>query len=569
MRNFQLESILLVSHHERKAKKVEFHPKVTIIKGANDTGKSSLIKSIYNGFGAEPPKVHRKWKEANVGSLIRFRVEQRQFAILRSAGQYSIFDHKRKLLSSHSSVTNELAPALANLLGFRLQLLNREGVPSTPPPAYFFLPFYIDQDEGWVKPWQSFRNLAQFPNWRQPVASYHFGLRPDQWYELDATKRAEAEKKEDPEKEIAALSGLERKTRSKLARVDFDIDVEAFKSEIAKLLNVCNELRWQEEIYRQRIVEFRTEKTRIEAQIEIVARTRDELSADYTFAVEQHGSSVGCPMCGQEYANSFAERFEIAKDEETCSDLLQSLQADLRKVNDQVEETRNSLSSNSEEQEEIASILSAKRGEVILSDLVKIEGKKELLAHLETEIAAQKEVLGEIDKKLGAISREMESFQDPERRRRISEQYERVFRRNASVLNVHGLSERSFTSIYTSIEETGSDQPRAVLAYQFSVLDAIARKRNATFCPIVIDAPNQQEQDIENLNRILRFIPENCPEGSQLVLGLVDDAGIQFGGKIIELERKFSLLEQESYSGVAEELRYYEAAQLEAQVDRS
>ncbi|RUQ35251.1 MAG: hypothetical protein EKK71_13325 [Candidatus Competibacteraceae bacterium] len=567
MKNFLLESMLLVSHRERKAKKIEFHPRITIIKGANDTGKSSLIKSIYRGFGAEPPKIHQKWKDANVASLIYFRVKNERFAILRSAGEYSIFDANKKLLNSYSSVTNELAPALANLLGFQLRILNREHTPSIPPPAYFFLPFYIDQDEGWIKPWQSFNKLSQFANWKQPVASYHFGLRPDQWYKLDAKKHAVAEKKEIPEKEIAALEKLERKTRNQLTRVDFDIDISAFKAEIMRLLNICNDLCRKEEEYRQRVVELRTEKIRLEAQIEIVTRTRDELSADYTYAVEQQGLFVSCPMCGQEYENSFAERFEIAKDEETCSDLLQLLQADLRKVNAEIQKTHSSLSVNSKEKEEINTILSAKQGAVILSDLVKIAGKKELLSHLETEIATQKDILEGIDKELGSIKREMDKYDNKDHRSSILKQYEQVFRQNASVLNVHGLSENVFTRIDAKIEETGSDQPRAVLAYQFSVLDAIARKSDATFCPIVIDAPNQQEQDQENLKRILQFIPQCCPEGSQLVLGLVDDAGFQFDGKTIELKDKFSLLDQEAYLEAAEEIRHHENLQIKAKFD--
>ena len=172
-----------------------------------------------------------------------------------------------------------------------------------------------------------------------------------------------------------------------------------------------------------------------------------------------------------------------------------------------------------------------------------------------------------IDKELGSIKREMDKYDNKDHRSSILKQYEQVFRQNASVLNVHGLSENVFTRIDAKIEETGSDQPRAVLAYQFSVLDAIARKSDATFCPIVIDAPNQQEQDQENLKRILQFIPQCCPEGSQLVLGLVDDAGFQFDGKTIELKDKFSLLDQEAYLEAAEEIRHHENLQIKAKFD--
>lgn len=561
MKNFLLKSILLVSHREKKAKKVEFDPKMTVIKGTNDTGKSSLIKSIYLGFGAEPPKVHRRWVDANVISLIRFSVDERDYSILRAAGAYSLFDEKNELLGSYTSVTNELAPALAKLFGFRLRLVNRGGDPCIPPPAYFFLPFYIDQDEGWVKPWQSFTRLSQFSNWRQPVISYHFGLRPDRWYELDADRRSQLEKKEVPQKELMTLVSLGRKTKGQLARVDFDLDVNAFKEEISELLDVCNQLRVREEKYRNKIVELRTEKIRLDAQIEIVTRTREELSADYSYADTKHGDVVGCPICGQEYENSFSERFEIAKDEETCSDLLQSLRGDLYKVIFEITEIEGSLSSSIEEQKKVDAILSKKQGEVMLADLVKIEGKKELLAHLEGEIELQQEKISEVDIKISQIDDEMEEFEDSDRRAAILGEHESTFRQYASKLSVHGMSEDGFSNIYAKIEETGSDQPRAVLAYQFSVLNAISKKEGSIFCPVVIDAPNQQEQDRDNLKKILEFIPSNCPVNGQLILGLVDDCNLKFNGKVVELTTKFSLLDESFYASGAAELRGFESVQ--------
>jgi predicted ATPase len=43
MKRLLLNSLSLMSHQEKAAVEVRFHPKVTVIKGGNDTGKSSLI----------------------------------------------------------------------------------------------------------------------------------------------------------------------------------------------------------------------------------------------------------------------------------------------------------------------------------------------------------------------------------------------------------------------------------------------------------------------------------------------------------------------------------------------
>lgn len=115
-----------------------------------------------------------------------------------------------------------------------------------------------------------------------------------------------------------------------------------------------------------------------------------------------------------------------------------------------------------------------------------------------------------------------------------------------------------------TFSESGSDHPRAVLAYFFATLNAVADAENATFFPIVIDAPNQQEQDPENLSKILEFIPKRTPEGRQVIVGLVDDAGVQFSGSRITLTEKFAVLREEEYESGSVEIAHFEQANIGA-----
>lgn len=85
-------------------------------------------------------------------------------------------------------------------------------------------------------------------------------------------------------------------------------------------------------------------------------------------------------------------------------------------------------------------------------------------------------------------------------------------------LGVYSLSDNVFKNINSSIEESGSDLPRAILAYFFTALKAIENNRNATHFPVVIDAPNQQEQDKKNLRKMLNFILESRPVDRQLIV---------------------------------------------------
>ncbi len=562
MKSLQLENMLLVSHREKRARKISFHPEVTVIQGENDTGKSSLIKSIPYTFGANPHKRHKKWIDADVSTLIRFSIDSVKYSIYRHRNSFTLFDHADNKIGTYSSITLELAPVLAKLFDFNLKLTSRDGKPATPPPAYLLLPFYIDQDKGWVETWNSFTNLSQFAYWKQRVAGYHFGLRPDRWYELETKKKKTESEKEEPIRQLKSIESIREKANKELSRVDFDIDVEYFKNEINQLLRKCEKLKADEAKYRERITSLRTEKIRLEAQIEIVAKTHDELSDDYKYACQHTGSSVGCPTCGAQYSNSFSERFDIANDTETCTDLLTSLRQELQDLEKEVALLEEELSKVKLNQTDINEILSKKQGKVKLSDLINLEGKKTLITHLDSEARETQEVLDSLTLSISSIEEDMDKFDDPERRNIIVSDYGEDLRKYTSTLGVHSLADNVFKNINSSIEESGSDLPRAILAYFFTALKATKKNGNATSFPVIIDAPNQQEQDPMNLLKMLQFIKNNRSDDQQLIIGLVDDANVDFEGKLVKLEKKYSVLEGEQYKLLSSEIRHYEAANL-------
>jgi len=562
MKNLQLQNMLLVSHREKKARKIVFHPEVTVIQGVNDTGKSSVIKSIQYVFGANPHKRHKKWIDADVSILLRFSLDGVAYSIYRHRGSFTLFDSNDGGIGTYSSVTLELAPVLAKLFDFNLKLSDRDGIPIVPPPAYLMLPFYLDQDKGWVDTWSSFTNLGQFAYWKPRVSGYHFGLKPDKWYELEAKKKSLDADKDEPTRQANAIQSVRDKALVEVSRVDFDIDVDHFRNEVALLLKKCDELKAVEVKYRAKITEFKTEKIRLDAQIEIVVRTHDELSDDYKYSCQIDEESVGCPTCGANYNNSFAERFDIAQDTETCTDLLASLREDLIKVKTEIEDAEKTLDQTQGTRDDINGILSKKQGDIKLKDLIDLEGKRALIKHLDTETRLYENTIKKIDEKIVEITERMSKFDDPERRKTIISEYGENLRRNTMKLGVYSLSDNTFKNINSSIEESGSDLPRAVLAYFFTALSAIEKNGNATFFPIVIDAPNQQEQDKNNLKKMLEFIVANRPKGRQLILGLVEDADIEFGGKVIVFDRKYSVLNEDDYIGISNQIRHFEAVNL-------
>jgi hypothetical protein len=127
-------------------------------------------------------------------------------------------------------------------------------------------------------------------------------------------------------------------------------------------------------------------------------------------------------------------------------------------------------------------------------------------------------------------------------------------------LRVTSLAESDYKQIDSRLKETGSDRPRAILAYMFVMLQLIRGGENTPDCPIIIDSPNQQDQDAVNHPLMLEFIRDHRPEGSQLLLCLVDDCNMDFGGRVLILEDKDFVLRQQDYRDCAREIAPFENA---------
>ena len=229
MKSLRFHSCLLVSHREKRARKVEFHPEVTVLKGPNDTGKSSIIKSLYQTLGAAPAVEHPRWKGAGVSTLLHFAIDGKPYSAFRAGRTHALF-RGNELIGKYTSVSTGLGPVLADLLDFKLRLPTHKGDIAVPPPAYLFLPFYCDQDKGWNSTWSSFDKLTQFPNWRKELIPYHAGLRASRYYTaLEELAQANSQLSEPKAERTALISLKERRDGETI--VDAEIDPELFRKE--------------------------------------------------------------------------------------------------------------------------------------------------------------------------------------------------------------------------------------------------------------------------------------------------------------------------------------------------
>lgn len=558
MKAFKLLSIHLMSTAESKAKEVKFHPKRTIVLGKNQTGKSCLMKSIYQTFGAEPQNIHPQWSAINAIVLVKFTVDGLEYGILRTGKLYGIFNQDGQQIEYFTKVS-ELGNYLARLLDFKLKLIDRSGEIATPPPAFLFLPYYADQDKSWTANWVSFSKLGQFPKFRTDLVNYHTGIRPNEFYEKKGELGIVNDGITKIDKEIFIVRNLLKNLKAKLSDTEFIIDLEQFQKEITSLLVTSEELNKKQNKHKYELSNLYNQKIGLESQLIITQKALQETHNDYTFAVDKLDEIVPCPSCGAEYENNFSERFSIAQDEQKCMDLIFELKEELQSLETRINKTDNEFQNNQEEVIAINKVLDTKRESVKLKDIIESEGRKEMRVFFETEINELEDVLKENLLQKATLEKELKALEDRKKASGIRDDFKAFMGTFLNKLNVHSLPEASYKRIDSVIKESGSAMPRSLMAYYYAILYVIRKNGSSAFCPIVIDSPNQQGQDSENLPILLDFIITKQPTDSQLILGLEElpDNINSSEEYIIELESHRSLMQEDQFTKVFNLIKPY------------
>ncbi|SHG77224.1 hypothetical protein SAMN04488109_1768 [Chryseolinea serpens] len=547
MKKLSFIGITLVSKIQRRAIRVVFDPKTTILTGTNDTGKSSIIKNLFWTFGAEPT-TDARWREAKVISVVHFDIAGSEFHLLRRESFFALFDETFELIKTFTSVTNELGPFLAELLDFKVILSNRNKEGVIPPTAFYFLPYYMDQDTSWTSNWSSFTKLQQFPKFKNDLAEYHTGIRPNEYYVAKAILSKATDELSNLNAEQRILKGMAGRLNDELSEADFNIDIEIFKEEINDLISKCQRLQLQEQKLKDNLVDLNNDKLRIQHQISLVQSAMREARLDYKFA-SNLTDEIGCPICGAVYENDFATRFDIAMDEGRCAEMLVELESERLNVDLKFTMENDKHSNTLNEIQEIQAILDRRQGEILLRDVINSQGKNELKSIFKQSLDGVIRTQVEKQMEINTLNEKIKGLGDKKRRTTITEDYRANMRKYLHQLDVQ-LSEKAYSKISSNIKAQGSDMPRALLAYYYAILAVMRKYSSAVFAPMVIDSPNQQDQDKIRLDKLLNFIKTESPTDCQLILGVADLHGVEIPGTIMKFEHQYSLLREDQYDNL-------------------
>jgi uncharacterized coiled-coil DUF342 family protein len=562
MPNLRFSRLYLLSQKERAGLEVSFNLSPLLVRAPNNHGKSAILKSLYDSFGAQPHKIDDSWKSAEVTSLLDFSIDGKNDSILKTAGSYSIFDSNRELMLTTRKVSDVLAPFLAKLLSFRLVMADKADRVIIPPPAYIFAPFYVDQDQGWIKPWSSFSRMY-LPKSAQVLSDYHSGVRPNEYYEARAERERLRAELTTVELERKAVDDAIKKIRDAAGAVTLNFELEDFSNETDRLVNESRNLHKTQVKYREELGALNEERQLWFEQKELLRAAIAELEGALSRAAELP-SQVDCPICGQGYDNSLVEQFGLIEDVDGLIAAHLNANRKIAELDERIQARRSDLKEIEVALAQVHETFAIRKSELTFRDVIAAEGKVEATKLLHGRRTELDNEIAQLSGRIVEQERRIKGTQSKDRTDRIKSEFADLLSKFARDLDVR-LDETQALNLSGVNIGRGSEGPRALLAYYFAFLRISASYATSANCPIVIDAPNQQGQDKTHMPAMMKLMLEEAPQNAQLIIGAEDQYGLSDDEiNVLDVSgQKDRVLRFEQFDLVAQAIRPFTAALVE------
>ena len=177
MNELYFKNILIADIQTHKAQFIEFKKGYNVITSTeNHVGKSSLLKSLYYTLGAEVG-YDSVWDKNSKLYKLTICVKEQNYTVVRFIKSFAIFKEDELILLTRN-VSRDLSKKYEEIFGFSVYLPNKITKKiEMAPPAFTFMPYYIDQDTGWSGLYESFAQIDQYKkNDRIKSLYYHLNI---------------------------------------------------------------------------------------------------------------------------------------------------------------------------------------------------------------------------------------------------------------------------------------------------------------------------------------------------------------------------------------------------------
>ncbi|WP_426810448.1 hypothetical protein ABOC32_06360 [Pseudomonas sp. WOUb67] len=570
MKKMTFKQVTIISDSLKCGGQFELSPKLNLITGDdNSIGKSTLAKILLWTVGCDP-HFDTTWASLDALALVEFDIGEESYATARKGNQ--IWLRTGSSWQTFPKITGDYSKQFAKLVDFNALLPSRDDTASleVPPPAFFFLPFYLDQRESWSKAWTSFSGLLQYKNWQRTIIECHTGYLTDRHFSIEKQIALKTDIKRDAalvvgriDTTLSVMSEFVPPSKRLLAATPADVDIL-----ISNITTSLSELQAEQEMIFSELAKLQIDKEHTSSQLNIAKKAIASLEDDYKFSVENiAGDVLNCPICGTEHDNSLLNRSSILADKDSAAELAASLAASLSKITESIDRNKIKLNATKSKIFDIESLAESHFPSV---DDIADDDPTSFIESL-ASLAVQRKVVQTRDKKnitIKNVERENRAFKKQQKELLSKDEKEAMnaefmfkLRKYISRLKADGVNLSNVRSPidYKKLYGSGgaAESVRGLLAYYLATLQQIYKYKNVA-APFIIDTPNQHEQVNQSYTEILELLKTEISQQSQVILCAMDRedlSNFKEDAKVITLTDK-KLLSASGYVAHRESLRF-------------
>lgn len=519
------KSLFAYSEKANKSFFTEFNESINIIYGKNTSGKSSVMQAIHYTFGINDEKF--KLTEILAENVI-FRLDfvlkkestSENIIVIRD-DEFVYIKRDNLPIIKFNGIGGDKAQEhiylknyWADLFNFKLHLLYTDEYKQASIEA-MFLPYYVPQDVGWTSRHKAFRGLDFIKNFRQDFFDYYLGIVNE--YDREEKRDLERQKIE-VQNEIKFLEEVEKQDDGlKLSILKDERFIKKTNDYLTKYRENKDELIKIEKEFLSKS----NEKTFLEQKLSILNKIKNQLN-------KQNPLDSVCPTCKQKMVYNLENMYEYFQDKnDTISEIkkvklkIKGIQSDINNhYLKKIEELKSLINKdyNILEKYEIENLsvntwldnkTNVKLGESIIKKIGEKTIKLNEIATGLKKYKTEEEVINERSSKdydFKILFKPMlESFLD--------ERAMSIFNSNVNFLLLYKIP--TFTN-------QGVELLKIILAYNFAFNKIISKTDYVHRLPFMLDAIFKEDIDDDNRGKILKFIQNNKPSDTQVIISIAD-----------------------------------------------
>lgn len=546
MNEMYFKSVLIADIGKHTARFQPFSKGFNVVTSKdNHVGKSSLLKALYYTMGAEV-SYDPVWDKNSKLYIVTISVNDEDYRVARFQKNYAVFHNEELILLTHS-VGYDLVKMFEEIFSFSVYLPNKTTKKiEMAPPAFTFMPYYIDQDTGWSGLYNSFASIDQYlKNDRIKSLYYHLNIYTRDTVELLARKdylMEEIDKlKEKEEKLRITYEALLQETDNLFPAdtiEELEENMQIPKEQIATLVDRIGKTR-------NKMQSLETTLRQHEYQLEVIQEYQKIKLNDVPRAKIEKNLHT-CPQCGytfdDELYNIVRSNYNFRNENYMCQQIqliIKSISEELENYKDRYVELMKVL----EEQEKVYD-----ESQDAYEVYVRQRGLKDSLKHFLKQLSDNAFEQSGYGTEVKKIEKELRKLPN---KKEVEEKYIEYVRLNIIQLDAWNPAYEGNIKLLKPIKAQGTLENKIILAQFVGLFQTMEYfKSRSIRLPFVVDSPRAKEPSVESSKNIIKMIfqVDMLP---QVILATTDYADFQIQTEqkvnVIVLTEKRKLLNSKDY----------------------